>query len=107
MAHQIMKAPDGTYFIWSTVVEDVIFYNANERELLEYYKQEYGNRGAEHLKQIIKSLKLGEKPYGKYTMTFEEAMDQRTWNKSEEQLNEDKEYCEWIQKQWSILNQTK
>ncbi|AJA41484.1 hypothetical protein AXJ14_gp165 [Geobacillus virus E3] len=45
-----------------------------------------------------------KKPYGILTLTFQEAMEQRTWNKSEEELNSDEEYCKWIEEQMKLLD---
>jgi hypothetical protein len=103
MAWQILQSPDNKFCIWSTVVDDLIMYDMSEEEVIFEYKKKFGEEGERRAREIILKLKNGEKPYGELTLTFEEAMEQRTWNKSEKELNSDVEYCKWIEKQLKIL----
>lgn len=104
MAWQILQSPDDKFCIWSTVVDDLIMYDMNEEEVISEYKKKFDEEGEKRAKEVISKLKNGEKPYGILTLTFQEAMEQRTWNKSEEELNSDEEYCKWIEEQMKLLD---
>jgi hypothetical protein len=37
MSHRIIKQPNGKYCIYSTIVDDIIFYNATPNDIKAYY----------------------------------------------------------------------
>lgn len=98
MARTIIKAPDGTYCIWSSIVEDIILYGATKNEILNFYQNEYGRSGKEFAEKNILEIESGN-----HRMTFAEAMEERTWNKSKEALNSDKAYSQWIKQQEILI----
>jgi hypothetical protein len=100
MAWKILQSPDGKFCIWSTIVEDLIMYDMTEEEVISEYKKKFGEEGERTALEAILELKNGS-PYDKFT--FQQAMEQRTWNKSEEELNSDEEYCKWIEEQMKLL----
>ncbi|MFF2531267.1 hypothetical protein ACFVS2_20405 [Brevibacillus sp. NPDC058079] len=104
MSWQILKSPDDKYCIWSTIVEDLIFYDMTADDIFMEYKKKFGEENEKKARKIVEQLNAGEKPYFQFTLTFEEAMEQRTWNKSEEDLRSDVEYNNWISKQMEISN---
>lgn len=37
MGHQIIKQPDGRYLVWSTIVDDIVVYDADREEIIEWF----------------------------------------------------------------------
>jgi hypothetical protein len=75
MAWQIVKNPETSkYQIFSSIVDAFLLDDEfTKEELLEFFQHERGKQGVESAEKIIKELDQGIKPYGKLTMTFEEA----------------------------------
>jgi hypothetical protein len=71
------------------------FFDATKEEIIEFYIDEAKKRAAEEVERELRELKSNK--YQK--MTFGEALEQRTWNKSIKELELDKNYIEWLEKQ--------
>ncbi len=39
MGKQIIKQSDGKYCIWSTIVDDILFYDMTKKEVYDHFKQ--------------------------------------------------------------------
>lgn len=84
MSWQILKEPYGGYCIWSSTVEDLLYYNLTEDEVIEIYLENFGVSGMISAKEVIGRIEINVRAYGEFTLTFDEVMDQRTWKKSNE-----------------------
>lgn len=73
MGHQIIQQPDGNFVVWSTIVDDFILLDFPESELIIYTAAKAYERERETVTKIINKIKSGEKPYGMFTLTWDEA----------------------------------
>lgn len=80
MARCIVKQPNGFYAVWSSIVEDFIFYDCTPEEIIEEYIKEQSEDIKKWVPEFIKKLDDGKKPFGNRTMTWEKALEQRKWN---------------------------
>lgn len=74
MGHQIIKAPDGTYAVFSSFTDTWILTNASPQELEDYYAEKAAKDARESLRNTI--ALVDEDPrnaYFQFVMTFEEA----------------------------------
>jgi hypothetical protein len=80
MGHQIIKTPDGTLAVFSSVVDDWIITNATPEDLLDYYANKAAEEARAATQRILVDV-LRDNPRGVYyqfAMTFEEAQQRRT-----------------------------
>ncbi|MGO4695560.1 hypothetical protein AB4Z50_14905 [Paenibacillus sp. 2TAB26] len=84
MSWQILKEPNGGYCIWSPIVEDLLYYNLTEDDVIEIYLEKFGVSGMISAKEVIGRIQINVRAYGDFTLTFDEVMDHRTWKKSKE-----------------------
>jgi len=75
MGRQIIKQPDGKYCVFSSVVEDFIYWDATPEEIIEMEVAEARETIAQRVTAIIEKLKEGRKPYYQFTMDLKEALD--------------------------------
>jgi hypothetical protein len=75
MGKQIIRQPNGLYAIWSTVVQNIIFYDATPDEIIYELVEECREDISRDVHRVIDELKEGQKPYAQFTKTFEEALD--------------------------------
>lgn len=73
MGHQIVKQPDGRYAIFSTIVDDWIYYNATKEDLIEWAGDRARMRAQEEIEALLTKIGADDgKPYHQFTKTFEE-----------------------------------
>lgn len=74
MSHQIVLQPDGRLAVWSSVVDDWVFYNADAEELLDYYAERAAAEARESAAASIAAVLEGRprKVYYQFTRTFDE-----------------------------------
>lgn len=73
MAHQIIKQPDQRYLIWSTIVDDIIVYDADREEVADYFA-EVAARDARARAEMMIDL-VDEDPgraYAQFAIPFEQ-----------------------------------
>jgi hypothetical protein len=93
MAHQIIKQPDGRYLIWSTIVDDIIVYDADREEVVDYFA-EVAARDARGTAGMMIDL-VDEDPrraYAQFTIPFEQVatrLDEVRQKYSKEESSED------------------
>jgi hypothetical protein len=75
MAHQIIRQPDGKLAVFSSVVDDWIFFDASPEELAEQYAAEAAAKAREHTLKTARAVLDGNarSVYYQFTMTYEEA----------------------------------
>ena len=75
MGRQIILQPNGLFMVWSTIVDDIVEYDATVEELIKGDVDEYAERRAREVNKTCEDLKNGEKPYYQRTMSFDEAKE--------------------------------
>jgi hypothetical protein len=72
MARQIIKQPNGKFCIFSSVVDNIIYYHMEEKDIINFLVEESKKDIEEHVKKIVSDLNEGKKPYHQHTMSYEE-----------------------------------
>ena len=72
MGQQIIKQPNGLYAIWSTHVDDFLWYDMTAEEYVKIRADE----AAEEARELIRKMEAGECPYHHW-MTYAEAIEYR------------------------------
>lgn len=71
MGWQIIKQPNNNYCIFSSIVDNIIYYNMTQLELINIFNEEVNADITEKIIKIVKQLNNGEKPYHQFTKTYE------------------------------------
>ena len=74
MGKQIIKQPNGLYAIWSSIVDDFIYYDCVREDLIEAFVEEAKKDIERNVDNILEKLRSGKKPYYQFTKTLEEAI---------------------------------
>jgi hypothetical protein len=74
MGHQIIKQPNGKYCIYSSIVDDIITFNATVEDIINERIEEAKKDIEKEVKGIVEKLNKGEDPYYTFTISFEEAI---------------------------------
>lgn len=74
MGWQIIKQPNGKYCIFSSVVDNVIYYNATPEEVVNAFVKQEADRIALKVNEIIDLLERGGNPYLQFTKSFDDIM---------------------------------
>lgn len=72
MANQIIKQPNGKYCIFSSIVDNVTFYNMTEQDIINERVKEAKEKIENDVKETISKLNNGEKPYYQFTLSFDD-----------------------------------
>lgn len=73
MGHQIIKRPDGTYAIWSSIVDDFILDQATKLAVIEFETTNATIELRDRLENVFNKLDKGEKsPLG---MTYDDCLE--------------------------------
>jgi hypothetical protein len=73
MGHQIIKAPDGTYAVFSSFTDTWILSNASPQELEDYYAEKAAKDARRSFRDTLALVDENLRPYCQFTMTFAEA----------------------------------
>jgi hypothetical protein len=80
MGRQIIKQPDGRYCIFSTTVDDLIYYDCTAQDLIEISGSEAMQEAEEATKRKIMKVETKKKPYFQFTMDCKEV--RRLYNRA-------------------------
>ena len=72
MGRQIIKQPNGKYCIFSTVVDNVIYYDCTPEKIIEHWTKEAALEIEGKVNNIISGLNNGENPYHQFTMSYDD-----------------------------------
>jgi ElaB/YqjD/DUF883 family membrane-anchored ribosome-binding protein len=72
MGRQVIKQPDGLYCIFSSIVDDVIAWNATAEEVVSFFGEDAKEKAEEEARRIIEAVNKQEKPYHQFTLTYKE-----------------------------------
>jgi hypothetical protein len=75
MGNQIIKQPNGKYAVFSSVVDDFVFYNATPKDLIDYFAKHEVEKITQFVEETVKGIDKGTKPYFQFTMTWDEAVE--------------------------------
>lgn len=73
MSHIIRQQPDGLWCIYSTVVEEIVLYDAEKEDVIEYKLQKRREDLEEKLDEIEQYG--SERPVTNHTKSFEDILD--------------------------------
>lgn len=74
MGNQIIKQPNGRYCIYSSIVDNVTYYDLDRDELVQAFMESERVRIEADVDLVLQKLKRGQNPYFQFTMTYPEMM---------------------------------
>ena len=86
MSHQLIVAPDDTLVVWSTVVDDVVYYNISDPdEYARMLAQQAYDDTYKRAMEVAEAVCNGRARdiYFQFTMTFDEMQAQRVFRHGE------------------------
>ena len=72
MGRQIIKQPNGRFCVFSSIVDNVIWYDMEQKDIVEYMVKEFEEDKTIEVKGIIDQLNIDEKPYLIFTKSYDE-----------------------------------
>lgn len=72
MSRQIIKQPNGKYCVFSSIVDNVIMYNATPEAIINKWAAEQKGRIEIEVKAITEQLENGQQPYYQFTFSFDQ-----------------------------------
>lgn len=76
MGRQIIKQPNGKYCIFSSVVDNVTFYNMTQDEIIDEWTKEAREDIERKVKDIVSKIENNEKPYFQFTKNYDEMIEE-------------------------------
>jgi uncharacterized protein YecE (DUF72 family) len=74
MGQQIIKQPNGKYCLFSSVVDNVTYYDMTKEKIVEVWTEKAKKDFEEKFNDIVSKLDKGEKPYLQFTLGYEEML---------------------------------
>lgn len=78
MADQIIKQPNGRYCIFSSVVDNITYYNMNKEDIIELRIKQYRQDITKKITETVEALDKGEKPYYQFTRSYDQMLNDIT-----------------------------
>ncbi len=72
MGWQIIKQPNGKLCIFSSVVDNVVYYDGTPEQIINAFVEAETTPVIKRVRDIIGKLQSGEKPYYQFTKSFDE-----------------------------------
>lgn len=72
MGQQIIKQPNNGYCIFSSIVDNVTYYNMSKQGIIDLFVLKEKKHIEQKVNEIITKLDNKEKPYYNFTMNYEE-----------------------------------
>ena len=72
---QIIKQSNGKYCLYSSVMGDVVLWDATPDDILNEWVNSYRIEMSQKIKRITESLDDNEKPYYQFTISFEDVIE--------------------------------
>lgn len=82
---QIIKQPDGLYCGFSSICDDVIWYNATKEDIIELRVKEARERIEGEVTRIIDKLEQGKKAYAQWTLTYDQMIEEVKFHQGKKQ----------------------
>lgn len=76
MGNQIIKQPDGKYAIFSSFTDTIIFWDATEEEIVDYFAEKAAKQAREDSRRVLDHVAAGEtrKAYFQFAITWDDAL---------------------------------
>lgn len=87
MGHQYIKQPNGKFAIWSSIVDDFVYFDCTKEEIIEAEVEEVVERLKADITKTLDKVEKGEPAYYQFTQSWEEALARR-----DEQHGKDREF---------------
>ncbi len=75
MGQQIIQQPNGRYCIYSSIVDNVTYYDLDRDELVEALLERSRKSIQHRVDVVLEKLRTGGKPYHQFTMTYLEMLE--------------------------------
>ena len=75
MGWQILKQPNGQYCIFSTIVDNMIYYDGDREQIMNAFLDLERQKLKRELHEIFEMLDKGEQPYFQFTMSIDKMID--------------------------------
>jgi excinuclease UvrABC ATPase subunit len=75
MGRQIIKQPNGKYCIFSSVVDNVTFYDMSVEDIIEEWVDEARKNITEKVESIVLKIENNENPYFQFTKSYDEMIE--------------------------------
>lgn len=75
MGWQVIKQPNGKYCIWSSVVDNIVYYNGTREETINAFIKAEAETIQKRVEKIIDSIDSGGQPYHQFSKTFDDAIE--------------------------------
>ncbi len=73
MGHQMIQQPNKQWCMFSSITQAIVGYDASEEGLIDYYARKAAEDTRERVRETLDEIKSGKRPYGQFTMTYDEA----------------------------------
>ena len=94
MARQIIKQPNGKYCLFSSVIDNVIIYDATKEEIIDFLIEEQKDEITMNVNRQIEKLEKGSLPYSPFRLSYEDMKEKIKDINGVEVLQELEKYCE-------------
>jgi hypothetical protein len=74
MGQQVIKQPNGSYAVWSSIVDNFILLNASKEEIVEYYIARESKRVKELVDELVERADNPDSG-NQFTLSYESALD--------------------------------
>tara|TARA_R110000851_G_scaffold329187_1_gene500823 strand:+ start:94 stop:381 length:288 start_codon:yes stop_codon:yes gene_type:complete len=74
MGQQIIKQPNEKYCLFSSIVDNVTYYNMTKEEIVEVWTENAKKDFEKKVNDIVEKLDKGEKPYYQFTLKYEDML---------------------------------
>lgn len=75
MGWQIIKQPNGKFCIFSSIVDNVIYYDGTPDQIINTFIDAESSSIRKKVNGIIDQIEKGEKPYYQFTKTFDQMIE--------------------------------
>lgn len=75
MGRQIIKQPNGKYCVFSSIVDNIIYYDMTPGEIIEAYVEEEKESIKERVDKAIEKLESDSPHKSQFRMSYEEMLD--------------------------------
>jgi DNA/RNA-binding domain of Phe-tRNA-synthetase-like protein len=74
MGRQIIRQPDGLYCVWSTIVDDIVVWDADREEIIEYFAERAAEEARDRALITVDLVDRGDRcAYAQFTIPWERA----------------------------------
>ena len=74
MSRQIIKQHNGKYLIFSSVVDNITYYNCTKKEIIELWCDEERQEITKRVERRIENIENGIKPFHQFNRTYDEVI---------------------------------